>query len=390
MLKHRFVARLKSDLPFVASLASRGYSIVRSGSNKRIVKNATRATFNGVFMDVMSGETVAREDVLAKLDAGHILVAKDFLNVTGLTADFATVMSGAYGIAFEDLGRLHELKSIDHILDVTEKLKMDERILQLECSIFFGLFGHSPELYAELMPNLRPHVPYKTVRGKEEEIEARVGRGKMNAHGPHKDSWRFHPSNTINVWLALSQVTSLNGMMLVPHSAAYQPKFANNEIVPGCDTYPERQYLTEMNTGDVLLFRAELMHGSILNQTDDTRFAFSMRCTVAEPDFHRDFMYNYVRIAPSFSNLTRLKVTARSSFEPASRDEYFSDFGPQERTLRDTAREVNGELVVQTPDGEKTFCARCPHQGVPLREGRLEDGRIVCSQHQLRVEPLSH
>ena len=390
MLKHRFVARLKSDLPFVASLASRGYSIVRSGSNKRIVKNATRTTFNGVFMDVMSGETVAREDVLAKLDAGHILVAKDFLNVTGLTADFATVMSGAYGIAFEDLGRLHELKSIDHILDVTEKLKMDERILQLECSIFFGLFGHSPELYAELMPNLRPHVPYKTVRGKEEEIEARVGRGKMNAHGPHKDSWRFHPSNTINVWLALSQVTSLNGMMLVPHSAAYQPKFANNEIVPGCDTYPERQYLTEMNTGDVLLFRAELMHGSILNQTDDTRFAFSMRCTVAEPDFHRDFMYNYVRIAPSFSNLTRLKVTARSSFEPASRDEYFSDFGPQERTLRDTAREVNGELVVQTPDGEKTFCARCPHQGVPLREGRLEDGRIVCSQHQLRVEPLSH
>ena len=390
MLKHRFVARLKSDLPFVASLASRGYSIVRSGSNKRIVKNATRTTFNGVFMDVMSGETVARENVLAKLDAGHILVAKDFLNVTGLTADFATVMSGAYGIAFEDLGRLHELKSIDHILDVTEKLKMDERILQLECSIFFGLFGHSPELYAELMPNLRPHVPYKTVRGKEEEIEARVGRGKMNAHGPHKDSWRFHPSNTINVWLALSQVTSLNGMMLVPHSAAYQPKFANNEIVPGCDTYPERQYLTEMNTGDVLLFRAELMHGSILNQTDDTRFAFSMRCTVAEPDFHRDFMYNYVRIAPSFSNLTRLKVTARSSFEPASRDEYFSDFGPQERTLRDTAREVNGELVVQTPDGEKTFCARCPHQGVPLREGRLEDGRIVCSQHQLRVEPLSH
>lgn len=390
MLKHRFVARLKSDLPFVASLASRGYSIVRSGSNKRIVKNATHSTFNGIFMDVMSGETIPREQVLAKLDAGHILVAKDFLNLTGLTADFATVMSGAYGIAYEDLGRLHELKSIDHILDVTEKLKMDERILQLECSIFFGLFGHSPELYAELMPNLRPHVPYKTVQGKEEEIEARVGRGKMNAHGPHKDSWRFHPSNTINVWAALSQVTPLNGMMLVPHSASYQPKFANNEIVPGCDTYPERQYLTEMNTGDVLLFRAELMHGSVLNQTDQTRFAFSMRCTVAEPDFHRDFMYNYVRIAPSFSNLTKLKITARSSFEPASRDEFFTEFGPQERTLRDTAREVDGKLVVQTPDGEKTFCARCPHQGVSLREGRLENGRIVCSQHQLRVEPLSH
>ncbi|MCE2735949.1 MAG: phytanoyl-CoA dioxygenase family protein [Acidimicrobiaceae bacterium] len=389
MLNHRFVARLKSDFPFVASLGSRAYSIVRSGANKRIVKNATRPAFTGTIIDVMSGQVVPQNEVLKKLDTGHILLAKDFLNNTGLTKDFASVMSGAYGIPYEDLNRIHELLTIDQILDVTEKLKMDERILGLECSIFYGLFGYSPELYAELMPNLRPQVPYKTVRGKEQEIEARVGRGKMNAHGPHKDSWRFHPSNTINVWLALSDVTPLNGMMLVPHSTDYLPKFADNEIVPGCDTYPERQYLTQMSTGDVLLFRAELMHGSILNQTEQTRFAFSMRCTVEEPDFHRDFMYNYVRIAPSFSNLTKVKVAARSSFEPASRDESFADFGPQERPLRDNSREENGELIVNTPEGEKTFCARCPHQGVPLRDGRLENGRIVCSQHQLRVEPIS-
>ena len=389
MLNHRFVARLKSDFPFVASLGSRAYSIVRSGANKRIVSKASKPSFTGIIVDVISGETVPQADVLKKLDAGHILLAKDFLNNTGLTKDFTSVMSGAYGIPYEDLNRIHELLTIDQILDVTEKLKMDERILGLECSIFYGLFGYSPELYAELMPNLRPHVPYKTVRGKEQEIEARVGRGKMNAHGPHKDSWRFHPSNTINVWLALSDVTPLNGMMLVPHSTDYLPKFADNEIVPGCDTYPERQYLTQMSTGDALLFRAELMHGSILNQTENTRFAFSMRCTVEEPDFHRDFMYNYVRITPTFSNLTRLKVAARSSFEPASRDESFADFGPQERPLREISREENGELIVNTPEGEKTFCARCPHQGVPLRDGRLENGRIVCSQHQLRVDPVS-
>lgn len=389
MLNHRFVARLKSDLPFVASLGSRAYSIVRSAANKRIVANSTKSSFTGVIVDVMSGETVSQSDVLKKLEAGHILLAKDFLNNTGLTKDFAEVMSGSYGIPYEDLNRIHELLTIDQILDVTEKLKMDERILGLECSIFYGLFGYAPELYAELMPNLRPHVPYNTVRGKEEEIEARVGRGKMNAHGPHKDSWRFHPSNTINVWLALSDVTPLNGMMLVPHSVDYLPKFADNEIVPGCDTYPERQYLTQMNSGDALLFRAEVMHGSILNQTEKTRFAFSMRCTVEEPDFHRDFMYNYVRISPSYSNLTKLKLSAKSSFEPASRDDFFIDFGPQSRPLREISREENGNLIVQTPDGEKSFCARCPHQGVPLRDGRLENGKIVCSQHQLRVEPLT-
>lgn len=389
MLNHRFVARLKSDLPFIASLGSRAYSIVRSKANKRIVANSVKPTFTGQIVDVVTGETVPHDAVLGKLHDGHILLAKDFLNNAGLIGDFREVMSSAYGIPYDDLDRIHELLTIDQILDVTEKLKMDERILQLECSIFYGLFGHSPELYAELMPNLRPHVPYHTVRGKEAEIEARVGRGKMNAHGPHKDSWRFHPSNTINVWLALSDVNPLNGMMLVPHSTDYLPKFADNEIVPGCDTYPDRQYLTQMNSGDALLFRAELMHGSILNQTDKTRFAFSMRCTVEEPDFHRDFMYNYVRISPSYSNLTKLKLSAKSSFEPASRDDYFVDFGPQARPLREISREENGQLVVNTPDGEKTFCARCPHQGVPLRDGRLENGKIVCAQHQLRVEPIS-
>ena len=390
MLKHRFVAKLKSDLPVLASLGSRAYSVARSAANRRVVRGAAKPRFDGVIVDVMSGQEVAADDVLPLLDTGHILLAKDFLNNTGLIAEFSDVMSDAYGVSFGDLGRIHELLSIEQILDVTEKLKMDERILRLECSIFHGLFADSPELYAELMPNLRPQVPYENVRGKEAEIEARVGRGKMNAHGPHKDSWRFHPSNTINVWLALTDVSSLNGMMLVPHSTGYLPKFADNEIVPGCDTYPERQYLTTMNAGDVLLFRAELMHGSILNQTNQTRFAFSMRCTTEEPDFHRDFMYNYVRIAPSFSNLTKLKLSARSSFEPASRDEFFADFGPQQRPLRDISRESDGKLIVQTPDGEKTFCARCPHQGVPLRDGRLENGRIVCAQHQLRVDPVSN
>jgi len=98
MLNHRFVARLKSDFPFVASLGSRAYSIVRSGANKRIVKNATRPAFTGTIIDVMSGQVVPQNEVLKKLDTGHILLAKDFLNNTGLTKDFASVMSGAYGI----------------------------------------------------------------------------------------------------------------------------------------------------------------------------------------------------------------------------------------------------------------------------------------------------
>jgi hypothetical protein len=298
------------------------------------------------------------------------------------------VFFDAYGVKYDELGDLHEKIDIDTILEVTEKLHMDHRILSLECSIFWALFPTAKNLYAELMPNLRPAVPYRLVRGKEKEIEARVGRGKMNAHGPHKDSWRFHPNNTINVWLALSDVSGLNGMFLLPHSTDYCPKFGDNEIVPGMDTYPERQWLTEMKQGDVLLFRAELMHGSIMNQTEKTRFAFSMRCSIEPPEFHKDFMYNYVQISPKFSNLTKMKATAHSDFSPPSRDESFAAWGKQDRPLREMSRVEGDNLIVSTPNGELKFCARCPHHGVPLQDGRLENGRIVCAQHQLRVEPL--
>ena len=388
-MKHSFVARLKSDYPKLASIGSRAYSVARTAANRRVYSQAKRVAFTGQIIDVVSGEEVAMNDVLEKLDKGHVLLAKDLIANTGLTQDFENVFSDAYGVHYNDLGLIHEKIDIDTILEVTERLHMDQRILSLECSIFWSLFPTAKNLYAELMPNLRPAVPYHLVRGKEKEIEERVGRGKMNAHGPHKDSWRFHPNNTINVWLALSDVSGLNGMFLLPHSTGYCPKFGDNEIVPGMDTYPERQWLTEMKQGDALLFRAELMHGSIMNQTEKTRFAFSMRCTVEPPEFHKDFMYNYVQIAPKFSNLTKMKATAHSDFAPPSRDEFFSEWGKQVRPLRDISRVEGDKLVVSAPEGELKFCARCPHQGVPLQDGRLENGRIVCAQHQLRVEPLA-
>ena len=388
-MKHSFVARLKADHPFLASVGSRAYSIARAIPNKKVVRTAKRVSFSGTIVDAVTGEMVAHDRVLDLLDKGHVLIARDLVDNTGLTADFDKVFHDAYNVHYADLGRIHELLDVETILEVTEKLHVDPAILRLECSVFWSLFPGAKNFYAELMPNLRPAVPYRLVRGKEKEIEERVGRGKMNAHGPHKDSWRFHPNNTINVWLALSDVSGLNGMFLLPHSLGYCPKFGDNEIVPGCDTYPERQWLTEMKQGDALLFRAELMHGSIMNQTESTRFAFSMRGSVEPPEFHKDFMYNYVRISPSFSNLTRLKATAHSDFAPPSRDEHFAEWGPQPRPLRDISRVEGDVLVVSTPEGEKRFCARCPHQGVPLKDGRLENGRIVCAQHQFRVEPLA-
>ncbi len=388
MINHQMRSWLKTHTPLIANIASRAYSIARVGANKKITKSFQKPLFTGLYIDVMNGENVPKEELISKIDSGHIILAKDLLNNVGLEEEIKSLLSNSYRIPYEDLDRIHELLTLDQILEISEKLQLSENMLKIECSIFFALFGSSKELYAEMMPNLRPQIPHSFFSGKEKEIESRIGRGKMNPHGPHKDSWRYHPFNTINVWAALSAATPLNGMMVIPHTVDYSPKFANNEIIYGCDTYPEKQYITQMNSGDVLLFRGELVHGSILNQTDKTRFAFSMRCTLEKPSFHRNFMYNYVRILPTFSNLTINKIFSKNLFEPKSRDIHFETFGPQPRPLRKISREENGKLIVQTSEGEKKFCLRCPHKGAPLIDGWLENGKIVCPQHQLRIDPL--
>ncbi len=45
---------------------------------------------------------------------------------------------------------------------------------------------------------------------------------------------------------------------------------------------------------------------------------------------------------------------------------------------------VQGEpiVVVRTEAGVCAYHDRCPHQGYPLSEGRLDDGRITCRVHR--------
>ena len=53
--------------------------------------------------------------------------------------------------------------------------------------------------------------------------------------------------------------------------------------------------------------------------------------------------------------------------------------------------DVEGErlLVVRHDDGVCVFRDRCPHQGYPLSEGRLEAGVITCRVHQHTFDAAS-
>lgn len=385
---HKISSTLKARAPWAAALLSRTYSIAKVRQNKRVVDAASTTWTNqevkGSHVD--TGEVVASHDIRSVIESGHAVVVRDIVGRAGVRDELATLVESSYGVPFEELDQVHVAHAPDEIARITESIKGGDALLTAELKILYTLFNQESALYTELMPNLRPHIPFHELKSHEAKIEATLGRGKLNAHGPHKDSWRFHPRNTVNVWVALTDVSHLNGMFVLPESNAYYPEFSENEIVPGCATYPDRQHITDLKAGDCIIFSAELVHGSILNQTEQTRFAFSMRCTFESPDFHRDFMYNYVQVLPEFSNLTALKLRPSSEFDPPSRDRYSEDFGPQ-RSALDVAHSSKGKLVVASEGRELTFPRRCPHKGIDLSDGWLEGDCIVCPQHQLRVEP---
>jgi hypothetical protein len=386
MLPSSFVARLKENYPGIASVASRAYALSMFFDNRRVVQGSRTLRNDLEFLSIAEGRPIERSSIVEATKSGDVIRVPKLVEKLGLEQEVDQATREGYGISYSDLEQIHELLSTEEILDRTARFKNSDAILTLQCTLLKSLFFQENKLFAELMPNLRPHVPFHKLRKNEAAIERKIGRGKLNAHGPHKDSWRYHPQNTINVWLALTEVDEKNGMFLLPRSQAYCPRYAENEIVPGCQTYPAEQYLTKLDKGDALIFSAELLHGSIVNQTSRTRFAFTMRCSIEDPVFHRGFLYNYAQVLPSFSNMSQLKMFPRSDFVCPSRDTAFDQLATP--TGLDIVECGEKQMVIRTPDGLKRFPRRCPHKGIDLKCGHFDGENLVCPQHQMRVRAI--
>ncbi|MBU2870947.1 phytanoyl-CoA dioxygenase family protein [Colwellia sp. E2M01] len=245
---------------------------------------------------------------------------------------------------------------------------------------------HVSAPYVELQPNFRLHLPYKIVKNHEQFIESRMGRGKLNPHGQHKDSWRYHPKNTINVWLALTPANKNNGLSILPNSAEYHPKFDvdKQEIAAGVKTYPVQQYISDMAAGDALLFKAELLHGSIINTSEKTRATLSMRCTTTKPNFHKKVVYNYIKISSKkFDNLSFDKLKPIGKFEPASTDCTFALAEEKKTSIKPIEYDEN-YIKIDIKGEIYSFPRWCSHAGTDLLNGELDDnGHLLCPSHRL-------
>lgn len=341
------------------------------------------------YYSIVDKREVPESEVLKRVQGGDVIMVRDMLGQLGLQSRFDQLIKDFFALDYQQLAEIHKLKNIEQIVDDALAVRHSVPTLILQSSIMRRILSpHLKAVFLELLPNLRLHLPYGKVKAHEQYIESRMGRGKINPHGQHKDSWRYHPKNTINVWIALSEANDKNGLAILPHSEDYNPRFNAKiqEIATGVKTYPSQQWVTDMQPGDGIIFGAELLHGSIINTSSKTRVCLSMRCTPSEPEFHKRVTYNYIKVEDGkFDNLSKGKLNASGEFEPICRDSLFEP-SEQKGTSIEPVSYDEQYINLEVAGEVKQFPRYCPHARTDLLNGELdEQGNLLCPSHRMCI-----
>jgi hypothetical protein len=338
------------------------------------------------FEGYTTGKSLSPEGALEELMRGRVIIIPDLLNRLKLV----TAVESSLGVSLANVGDIHKSQGLEKL----EKLILIKRssfeVLRIQTTIIRSvarLLGLE-QIYVELEPNLRMQPPYKTVAPIERELEARIGSGQMTPHSVHKDSWYFHPKNTLNIWVALSEADELSGLTVLESSQDRYPKTKKQNLIDYGDALASKHLELELKQGDGVIFLAELIHGSIINQKHSTRATLSMRFSMSKPDNHLARQYWYEDMDLISGNLRAIKPRdSHSSFSPKDLERDYSDYSPDSRFA------VWDELKITVVDGENAlqFPRYCPHKGVDLLTGFFsdKDKMLVCPSHRLRICPLS-
>ena len=162
-----------------------------------------------------------------------------------------------------------------------------------------------------------------------------------------------------------------------------------------------------LDPGDALLFHIGHMHGSRINQTDQTRFVCSARFTIGKPVLFDKEWYSYMNIdeiperigavvppcaiqpkrpeipPPNIDTSTRLPQ-AVPSYPGGDLGTLVFESGA---LAPGEVRPLTGDYcVARTNDGVFAFLRYCPHEGSDLAAGYLEGGRLFCPGHNLAID----
>jgi nitrite reductase/ring-hydroxylating ferredoxin subunit len=231
------------------------------------------------------------------------------------------------------------------------------------------------------------------------------------AHGPHVDTWYGHSYDGVNLWWSIDGVNADNTVILYPgmfgRALAYDPK--SMYLAAGVSV--SEPHHVEMRPGQLLVFNPEMLHGTQVNISNDTRVALTTRLNPGQPRFNDDAPFNFEHWYVS-SDLRRRRFGALKVFpsdvfrgEPSIKQReplqetrtirfVLSDRLSSQQLTRvcravdlrrgyKIAVDLENEklLLWRAEDGIRAFRRICPHLGIDIADGYHDEKKIFCPGH---------
>lgn len=381
-------------------------------------------------------------DLPRRILNGEIFVVRNCLQGIDLFDKFERITFNEICNLFGDetAHRIREIgvEKIHTVLDPADIPRLIDAIYPIaesQCFDFLKSFvkeiiDQSNTFYFERKANVRFHLPYDIAARQKKLFESyaeRRGPGKITLHSPHRDSWVCHPSNAINVWVALGSIKSGNSLVIFPE--AHNKDIRRSGIYMSKEENPGTGVTFSMNPGDVLLFHADHLHSSEINSTDCTRHVISFRLTFKKPQYEFAHFQHYAHAALAGGSLdkfaevpqniasTFLKYRVIPSIKRRATGLVENLLGRKiERSPKShikVSNKSNNDAVEETPQisiqdigvGKikaisksvcfarlenneiRAFARYCPHNGADLSFGTIRDGKIMCPWHNLPIDP---
>ncbi len=233
------------------------------------------------------------------------------------------------------------------------------------------------------------------------------------AHGPHQDTWTGHSRFGVNLWWAINDVEEENSMVFYPETFGndFQPDPRSLYLAEGFPLpKPTKMSLRE---GEMLIFNPEMLHGSHLNTTENTRLALSTRINPREPKFDpgcfyaREFWHSSRNLeAGRYDEVIRFErmqhLTADSSERkspsrafpaerierelvmPASPNEWIEVCSSAEigaGTKLSLRLGLERVMILRSQRGLHATQSQCAHLAISLLDGYHDDLSVYCPAH---------
>lgn len=347
-------------------------------------------------------------EVLPQVNAGAVVILRNCLQNNN---SLSPILQEAHAVLAEEFGparaaaimsdgvqSLHRHANSTEFRDVSAHLRrrlMPPYMLAMK-HIIRDTLAIPGDVFVEESYNTRIFAPQDAWGGRRESYEVlRQAHlpGKITLHGPHTDLWGYHPLNVVNVWTAIGPVRQSNGMSFWPALYGEIPEMGDWHVARK-DQVLGRPFGIALNPGDALLFHIRHLHGSRINQTNETRFVCSGRFTVGPPQLFSKPWYSYMHVDGIPDRLGAVPPPcAEDRIHPAAPPATIDTshrlppviHSPDDLRLNEVRPISATRCVARTTAGVFSFNRHCPHEGADLAAGYIHNGHIHCPWHDLAI-----